>query len=525
MAETFVAVRRGPAGFEQHVCIKRILPAFEADTEFIESFLQEARTSAALRHANIVQLLDFGVADGAHYIALELIDGLDLRALLHPDPRSETRAQGRLSAELTGLIAGDLCAALEYAHAADEGRPALVHRDISPSNVLVSRAGEVKLTDFGIARAIGGVHRTASGVIKGKVPYMPPEYIERGVFDQRGDLFSLGVLLYELLTGVRPYDGDSDLDTIRRIVAGVHPPVSSLAPETPAQLAECVEYLLCTDPAQRFSSAQSLLEALPSIQVHHARRRLADMVRSQIGSAPRAVPGALSRTVPLAQERERASQPLSDPRHEEATRTARRRSGSPRESGPSARAWLALTVALASLAAVVVAAALWYSDGLPALPPAAAPSLAPAPHVQPVAPQAVPPAAPRPTATVAAEPAPQPTPEPDAEAEPSEAARAEPIILSEPTDLPPRRAPSAATPRQHAAAATRTQAELKIYVQPFGEVWVDGKREGQSPVTVKLAAGEHEIGVGDGRIEQRRRVQLKAGEHQSVEIKRKDFGE
>src|SRR5262245_54105617 len=175
MAETFVAVRRGPAGFEQRVCIKRILPAYEGDRDFVEAFLREARTSAQLRHANIVQVLDFGLADDSHYLALELIDGIDLRALLRR--RSESPA---LDAEHVTLIAADLALARDHAHGGGQAREAIVHRDISPSNVLASRAGEIKLVDFGIARAIGGTHHTATGIIKGKVPYLPPEYIERG---------------------------------------------------------------------------------------------------------------------------------------------------------------------------------------------------------------------------------------------------------------------------------------------------------------------------------------------------------
>src|ERR1700712_1539466 len=243
MAETFLAVRRGPAGFAQRVCIKRILPAYEDDRDFVDSFLDEARTSAALRHANIVQVVDFGLneADGSHYLALELVDGLDLRALM--------QREGPLDAELVTLIASELAAALAYAHSEDEGRPSVVHRDLSPSNVLVSRAGEVKLTDFGIARVIGGSHRTASGVIKGKVPYMPPEYIDGGRFDTRGDLFSLGVLLYELCHGVRPFDGDSEIDTMRRIVSGDRRPFQAPAPR---QLISCIDRLLQRQPAHRF---------------------------------------------------------------------------------------------------------------------------------------------------------------------------------------------------------------------------------------------------------------------------------
>src|SRR5690606_16877116 len=129
---------------------------------------------------------------------------------------------------------------LEHAHSDVPGRPGIVHRDVSPSNVLISTAGEVKLTDFGIARATSGRGRTATGIIKGKVPYMPPEYIERSQFDPRGDLFSLGVMLYEALAGQRPFDGHSDIDTIRRIVAGHHTHLGALVQSTPAQLVQCV---------------------------------------------------------------------------------------------------------------------------------------------------------------------------------------------------------------------------------------------------------------------------------------------
>ena len=271
MAETFEALRRGPAGFEQRVCIKRILPAFESDQEFVSAFLREATTSALLRHANIVQVLDFGVADGSHYLALELVEGMDLRKL--------SGQVGPLHPDLVTLIAIDLASALEYAHVGDGARSAVVHRDISPSNVLVSVSGEVKLVDFGIAKALGGTHLTATGTIKGKIPYLPPEYIERAVFDAQGDLFSLGVMLFELLSGQRPFDGESDLDTIRRIAAGTRPSLTGLCPGAPQALTRCIDALIAVDPALRVPSASVLLERLPMISVPAARRRLSELVR------------------------------------------------------------------------------------------------------------------------------------------------------------------------------------------------------------------------------------------------------
>ncbi|MGB8222364.1 MAG: serine/threonine-protein kinase [Polyangiales bacterium] len=170
MAETFVAIRRGPGGFEQRVCLKRILPTFAGDRDFVEMFLREAKLSALLHHGHIARVLDFGMADGTHYLTLELIEGADLRALLrHLRRRGETLDPG-----LTSFIAHALASALDFAHTADENGHAagIIHRDVSPSNVLLSNAGEVKLADFGIAKATNLPGSIQSGALKGKIAYV-----------------------------------------------------------------------------------------------------------------------------------------------------------------------------------------------------------------------------------------------------------------------------------------------------------------------------------------------------------------
>jgi serine/threonine protein kinase len=281
MAETFLAVRRGLGGFEQRVCVKRILPAFEKDAAFVRQFLEEARVSAQLRHANVAQVVDFGTVEGSHYLALELVDGMDLHALLRAlAERGDTMAPG-----LVVYLATELATALEYAHEGAGGHGAsagpIVHRDISPSNVLVSRAGEVKLTDFGIAKAVStSTTLTTTGVIKGKVPYMAPEYALSGRFETRSDLFALGVLLYEALAGRRPFVGATDLDTLHRILEGRRPALGELCPSAPKKLVEAIERLLEPKPENRFGSAIELLDALVDVAAPPTSRRvLGDLVR------------------------------------------------------------------------------------------------------------------------------------------------------------------------------------------------------------------------------------------------------
>ncbi len=280
MAETFVATRVGPAGFAQEVCVKRILPALEEDPSFVAQFQDEARVSASLRHANVVSVLDFGVVDGSPFLVLELVDGMDLYSLLEWQ-----RANGeRMTPGLAVYLAAELASALEHAHGK---RPQpVVHRDISPSNVLVSRAGEVKLSDFGIAKVLRGSRKaTTTAMIKGKVPYMAPEYAMEGRFDPRCDLFALGVMLYEVLAGRRPYEGRTDLETLTLIQSGRRAPLADLVPGTMPALVSIVERLIEPSPDRRFASAADLLDALVEIAPPPTSRKiLGDLVKRATGN-------------------------------------------------------------------------------------------------------------------------------------------------------------------------------------------------------------------------------------------------
>ncbi len=314
MAETFVAEREGPGGFVQRVCLKRILPAFANDAEFVRLFLQEARLAARLRHNNIVGVLDFGREESGYFLALELIEGADLRKLLRTLP------EHRLPIPVAVLIAGDVALALEYAHAL--GGEGIVHRDISPSNILLSQAGEVKLGDFGIAKAMQGAGATATNSLKGKIPYMAPEQMRMTDIDGRSDLFALGVVLYEMLAGRRPFDGGTDVQTMTRIMQGEREPIRRQRPDVPPPLARIVDRLLHPDRDRRYRDAGELLDALsPLLPSTATRRQLARMVDEAAQASKRQ-----SEPVPPEGTGARAGEapdPASEPRSVSNVRAAR----------------------------------------------------------------------------------------------------------------------------------------------------------------------------------------------------------
>lgn len=285
MAEVFSAIKRGEDGFVRRVCIKRMLREQENDPAMVELFGDEARIMAGLHHPAIVSVLELGRHQGRSFLAMELVDGVDLRKVL--------RRTGPLSPEVAVLVAHEIASALDHAHRATVAGVAMrvVHRDVTPSNVLVSRDGTIKLTDFGIAKASARVHVTQAGIVKGKVPYMSPEQALGGDVDHRADLYSLGVVLFEALGARRPYDAPNDLDTLKNAQRGEHPALRELAPDVPAALEAVVHRLLRPRPKDRFQTAAALLDALAEIAgSFSARRTLATRVGRaiEIGAPSRA---------------------------------------------------------------------------------------------------------------------------------------------------------------------------------------------------------------------------------------------
>ena len=260
MAEVFRALLRGAEGFEKEVCIKRILPMFTEDDDFVRMFKDEATLASKLQHANIVQILDFDTAEGQYYIAMEFVEGRDLKRVL-----SAIKGSGRtMPLGIGAFIGAEILKGLHYAHTRWHSGQALgiIHRDISPHNVLVSMFGEVKITDFGIAKAASRVSATRSGVVKGKILYMSPEQAAGGTIDHRADLFAAGVVLYEVLTGQRPFAADTDAESLAKIARGSFTPPRDVRPDLPEKLDAVVCKLMAREPSQRYGSGAEALRDL-----------------------------------------------------------------------------------------------------------------------------------------------------------------------------------------------------------------------------------------------------------------------
>ncbi|MBK7864976.1 MAG: serine/threonine protein kinase [Archangiaceae bacterium] len=262
MAEVFLARQLGPGGFARTCVVKRMLPQLSEDVTFVEMFLDEARVAARLQHQNIAQIYDFGHERGSYYLAMEYVPGENLKVVIESRLKAGRHIDLPVAAKVTALVAH----ALDYAHhASDEkGRPLqIIHRDVSPQNVMISTAGEVKLIDFGIAKAATDSHRTVAGTLKGKWAYMSPEQLRHQKVDQRTDLYALGLVLYELLA-LKPAVPASDNvnELMLAAVERQYAPIERLRPDTPKTLRLVLERALKVSPGERYQSARELADAL-----------------------------------------------------------------------------------------------------------------------------------------------------------------------------------------------------------------------------------------------------------------------
>lgn len=464
MAETFEAARTGTGGFEQRVCLKRVLPAYSHDPEFISRFRREAKLAAGLRHSNIVGVTDFGEVDGVSYMALELVDGVDLRSFLR------SLADEKLPPEMVVLIGLDLAYGLEHAH------QSIVHRDVSPANVLISRAGETKLADFGIAKAIESAHVTASKNVQGKIPYMSPEQIRGERVDARSDLFSLGVVLFEAAAGARPFDGAHDVVTMQRIVDGQRPSLADVAPGVPVELQKIIESLIAIDPEDRTPSASQLVEELAALEpAPQVRRDLAAMVEAQRG-------GPSTRMHVRAREEDPDTELSRAPDLPANAHVEGMPPAAGKERGRGRRAVLAVLAVLTLIAGAVATESFGRRD----TSRSGVSSESSSDPLAPVAPR-----------------------------EPAE------VIARVPVETGAEQSSAASDEEASTAAALAARANrgwIHVVVQPWGNVWIDGVWMGRAPVKARVSKGRHVVEVGRELPSKKRVVKVEAGARKDLEI-------
>ncbi|HOU91911.1 MAG TPA: serine/threonine-protein kinase, partial [Polyangiaceae bacterium] len=267
MAEVFRAESAGLEGFKKTVAIKRVLPHLSEKKQFIGMFLDEARLSAHLSHSNCVQVFDIGVGDNTYFIVMEYVDGADLKGVIE----HQKRLGRRIPVEEACLICVRICEGLAYAHDARDPKGNhlhIVHRDMSPPNVLITRHGEVKIVDFGLAKANSQLEKSEPGIIKGKFSYLSPEAALGRPVDARTDIFAVGIILWELLAGRRLFMGDSDLETVRLVQSVTVPPIRQLNPKVTPEIERVIARALTQDPNDRYQTARQFGEDLNNMLFH-----------------------------------------------------------------------------------------------------------------------------------------------------------------------------------------------------------------------------------------------------------------
>jgi hypothetical protein len=513
MAEVFVATRRGAEGFQKRVCLKRVLPGEEGDRALTQQLQDEARVAALLHHPAIASVYDFGEVDGKWFLTMELVDGIDLRTLF----TSLKQRREPVPIDVGLYVLAQIAEALAYAHdLALDGSPlGLVHRDVTPSNVLLSVHGEVKLADFGIARTSIRSHQTATGIVKGKVPYMAPEQALGDPLDRRTDLFALGIVAYELLGGRRPHDGATDLETLTNAQRTRRPKLSALRPDVPAAIEALVERMLAPKPEGRPASAAEVADAIHASGTSaSARRVLASMVevaRDPFAAARRdveATRGGPSRAPVDDGPTEIAAAPAEVPA--QGARTPAVTPAPRAASGPWPR-WIPMLagIALALVGGVAVLAVGVLAFAGDRIADAIASTHEPAATE---AESAVP------TATPLVDAGPADAPKPP-----------ELATLAAPPPPPATVATTDEAPRHHGRHAHRaaphddaegdaSYGRLSVVVVPFGDVSLDGRAIGRAPLSTTVTAGPHTLTVDSAGRHAERHVTVTAGGSERVVV-------
>jgi serine/threonine-protein kinase len=477
MGEVFVARKTGAADFEKHVALKLLLPHLTASPESVKRFYAEARLAARMHHPNIVEIFDVGEAEGRPFLAMQLVEGLSLAQYL----RLVSERQLTVPLPIARAIALSVCEALSYAHGLTDsrGRPLkLVHRDVTPSNVLLSFTGAVQLTDFGIAR-IGDGH-TSAGVLRGKASYVAPEQLtHETAVDTRADLYSLAVTLYELLTHDNPFRKDSQDETLAAVLVGKARPVRQVRPEVTVAMEAALVRAMARRPDERFPDATSFRKAF---------------VDGPVASAP-----------DLAEHLRLVAGPKAEPDGEEpgATKSQVLRVthsvSAELTPSPGRRSIVAAAVGLVAVAALVAGVVLVTREASAPVQVEAIPAPEPAPIT--ALPTDVPAEAP---------PAPEEQP-------------AEPAAVAP----EPAAAPRVSTPKPKAPPKPRPELRigyLAADAEPWADVLVDGARVDRTPFSkYPLPVGRHEVvfRAPDGR-QQVKAITVAEGATVSLRV---DFGQ
>ncbi len=271
MAEVFIGEQESVHGFKKRVAIKRVLPHLAQNKKFMAMFLDEARLSLRLSHKNVVQVFDVGMSDNTYFIVMEYVEGANLKGVME-----NLRKRGLLMPVEQALYIGiEACQGLSYAHHLtdhDNVPLGIVHRDVSPPNILISKQGEVKVVDFGLAKAAVQVEKTDPGVVKGKFSYLSPEAASGEEVDSRADVFATGIMLWEMLSGRRLFLGETDYQTVQLVRQAAVPPLSRLNPAVPADLEAILARTLARNINERFQTARDLADALANFLFSHGMK-------------------------------------------------------------------------------------------------------------------------------------------------------------------------------------------------------------------------------------------------------------
>ena len=390
MAEVFLAVHKGVEGFIKVVVIKRVLPHLNNNPEFVRMFVDEARLAARIEHPNIVRTYEFGEVNGHFFTAMEYLPGEDLFKALN----NLSMSRQLMPLNIAVGIGAQLCNGLHFAHQFTDtsGKPLnLVHRDINPANILITYGGEVKIIDFGVAKTNTNV-RTLNGVIKGKVAYMPPEQVLGREVDHRADIFSAGVVLWEVLTGRPLFLRSNEAATLYAIMNAPIPAPSKLRADVPAQLDKIVGRALARSPEDRYDSAEEMAAALDDVLHHMPRydaRLLAGKLEELFGStraeAKRSIAQTRSLTrnislvmklrsevrAELAERLDAAVVSQDDARRSDPNVPIARGSGIPVQAVGQSRSQRGLVIALTVIMLATIAMGLVYTLARSERPPAA----------------------------------------------------------------------------------------------------------------------------------------------------------